>query len=426
MSGRRRSRRLVRQASRIAGLVLLSAMPLLGGCEGLLDVARNPDTISAEGIEGPGSLPARLVGSESDFVAAFDNAALYGGLFADELAWGGSFVNRDEIDRRNIDPGNDIVASELYAVLQTAAKTSKDLQREMLDNRFPVQIPDPSNATEFARMSLWSGYSRLLLADFFCTLAFDGHGPELGADDVYQIAVEDFTSAINAGRAAPGVVSAALVGRARARLQLGGLQEAAADAAAVAAGFEFVLQYSTNSAREENAVYNFINGNRRLTIDTPFRNLTIDVSGEPDPRAATVSTGQFTFNGELPLWTTAKYASQSAPIRLASWEEAQLMIAEIEGGAMARDIINELRAARGITQVFDAGGTATDEEILAKLIDERGRALFLESQRAGDLRRYRERYGIDLYTGRMPTQDQTCMPLPDLERDNNPDLSVTR
>jgi hypothetical protein len=318
------------------------------------------------------------------------------------------------------------VAGELYADLQVAAKTSKDLQRELLDNRFPDQVPDPANAAELARMSLWAGYSRLLLADLFCTLAFDGVGPEMTAVQAYGLAVADFTMAIDAANAAADVVEAARVGRARAHLQLGSEAEALADAGAVTPGFAFIVSYSTNSGREENNVFNLINGARRLTVDTPFQGLEIDDSGELDPRAATVNTGEFTFNGSLPLWTAAKYGTQSAPIRLASWEEAQLLIAEVEGGATARDIINALRAERGIAQVFDAGGTATDEEILAKVIDERGRALFLEGQRAGDLRRYRERYGIDLYTSRTPTQDQTCMPLPDLERDNNPDLSVAR
>ncbi len=98
------------------------------------------------------------------------------------------------------------------------------------------------------------------------------------------------------------------------------------------------------------------------------------------------------------------------------------MVAEAQGGATARDIINQVRAAQGIVEVFDAAGTASDTEIRDKLIDERSRELFMEGQRMGDLRRYLSGFGLDMFPTGPLFGTQTCMPLPDLERDNNPGL----
>jgi len=65
-------------------------------------------------------------------------------------------------------------------------------------------------------------------------------------------------------------------------------------------------------------------------------------------------------------------------------------------------------------------------EILLKVIDERKRTLFLEGVRQGDLRRYVDQYGLDFFPTStpqgFPMGTQTCIPLPEVERNNNPDL----
>jgi len=63
-----------------------------------------------------------------------------------------------------------------------------------------------------------------------------------------------------------------------------------------------------------------------------------------------------------------------------------------------------------------------ETEILNKVIDEKSRTLFLEGQRMGDLRRYLDQYGIDLFPTGPGIKDGTCFPLPNAERDNNPDI----
>ena len=120
-----------------------------------------------------------------------------------------------------------------------------------------------------------------------------------------------------------------------------------------------------------------------------------------------------------PLWFQHKYASASTPIPIASWDEAQLIIAEAEGGQSAVDQINKLRLNVGLP-LF----SSTDPAVIqAQIIEERRRELYLEGHRLNDRLRFR----LPWETGRSPNKNQrygtlTCLPLPDVERDNNDNI----
>lgn len=420
--GRRRDR-----PGRHGGLSALAAcvvmiVGLAAGCGNLLDVEDNIDEVGEEALEGPGAFSARLAGTQSDFAAAFDNTVSWGGLFTDELVWGGSTRERQKADLRQVDSSNSFVANELWTPLQTAAKTSKDLANDIADGKFPGQAPAGPDSEAHARTSLLAGYSRTLLADLFCTTAFDGTGPELTAQETYALAEEFFTRAIQASQASPDTRAAALVGRARVRLQMGDESGAAADAEDVPDGFEFFTDYSSGSDREENGVFSLTWANRSWSVGPRYREMTVDDTDTPDPRVEVFDTGARSFNGGVEQWNPEKYSTRDAPIRLASWFEAQYILAEIRGGDEARDIINEIRSRHGIDEEFDPAGTASETEILEKILDERSRTLFLEALRTPDLRRFLQKFGIDRFPSGPGFGDQTCFPLPDLERNNNPDI----
>lgn len=414
-----------RKLSPIArGGLILVAFLLVLPMAGCLDIEADPNAISAEAIRGEGAFQSRLIGSASDFAVGVSYAAVYGGLFTDELIWGGSFVRRHEIDRRAVEPANDVVADEPYTGLQIAVATASSLQEDILDGAFPNSTPDPANAAAFAQVSFFAGYGRLYLADLFCTLAFDNTGPEINSSDVYALAIEDFTRTIDAGDAPAQIRGAALVGRARAYLQIGNTAQALADAQDVPEGFTFPVEYSGNSGRETNQVWQYTLGNRRLVVDQRYWDApTVDDTNEVDPRIGVVATGASSFSGAYPLWTSLGHSSRSSPLTVASWEEAQFIIAEVEGGETAVDIMNDLRQRHGINTTLDFSDFASNEEILAKLAEEKARTLLLQGHRMGDSRRFLDLHAIDLFPTGPDHEDQTCMPLPDKERNNNPGLS---
>jgi hypothetical protein len=438
MSVLRRSLSVLRR-SLGAGLLALLIALATGGCDSVTEVEPNDNTVPADRLEDPNSFQARLVGAQADFFFAYDMAVAWQGLYADEL-----YDPGNEVEQRRVQPANATIGAVdeapegidgLWTPMQRAAFVTSDLQADIQAGNFPDQVPDPANSPQLARVSLFAGYAKVTLADLFCSLAFNGEGPELTPAQTYQQALEDFTAAIDASNADPEIRSAALVGRARAHLMLGNAGQAVADASQVARGFEYAPDaFSTNSQREENDIWNMLTDSQRYTVDPRYRAMTIDDTGTPDPRVDVFQSPDdpFGIDGSTPQFQARKYASPVSPIRIASWFEAQYIVAEVEGGQAAVDIINDVRVAQGIGEAY-AGGT--DAEIRAKVIDEKRRTLFLDGQRMGDLRRYAATLSAPLPpeasfpTGEIVSidppseyQDGVCFPLPDAERDTNPGL----
>lgn len=403
------------------GLCLVVSLIALGtgGCD-ILETTDDPTTIGASDIAE--AFQPRFVGTASDFANALDDAVVYEALFADELVWGGSFVNRQQIDVRAIETDNDIVAQEPWTTLQVSTRSAKNLQQDLLDGRFPEQFQNASESAEFARISLWAAYSKLYIAQLFCTAAFNNSGPELSSQEVYGQAVEDFTQALEASNAPPAVRNAALVGRARARLQMGNREDAAADAARVTEGFNYLVQYTGSVDRQENDVWDFTWQQARMSVAEKFRDPTIDDTDTPDPRVEVFDTGETSFAGSVLQFNPLKYSERASSIRLASWEEAQYIVALVSGGQTAIDIMNEIRERNGIEKDVPLTPDADEMTIRLKVVEERSRTLFLEGQRMADMRRMEAQFGVNLFPSGPDFGDQTCMPLPDLERDNNPGI----
>jgi hypothetical protein len=207
----------------------------------------------------------------------------------------------------------------------------------------------------------------------------------------------------------------AILGRARARLNVGDFAGARADALLIPAGFVKNATYSGTVPRRNNSVFgdNAL-GNTSSSIGEPYRSMT------GDPRVP-VTQGTSTSATGIRHWYQT--VTVDAPIPLSTYEEAQLIIAEAEINAGnlpgALPILNAIRA-RGNQGAF-VGVTAA--EYRAELINQRRRELFLESHHLGDV----IRYAIPLQPAAGTPHhfggnygNQLCFPLPAAERQNNP------
>ena len=133
-------------------------------------------------------------------------------------------------------------------------------------------------------------------------------------------------------------------------------------------------------------------------------------------RARTSATG-------VPHFYQLKYPTTGTPLPLATFEEAQLIIAEadIRAGSLATalPILNASRA-RGGQSTFSG---STQAQYLAELIDQRRRELFAESHHLGDILRFnialQPAVGTAYHFGGT-YGTQICLPLPLAERLNNP------
>ena len=142
-------------------------------------------------------------------------------------------------------------------------------------------------------------------------------------------------------------------------------------------------------------------------------------NGDPDPRVPAVDQGITTTN--VARYTQLKYPTEASPIPIATGAEAQLIMAEVQGGQAAVDIITALHARYGLDPYL--GGTAT--EIRDQVIEERRRQFFLDGHRNYD----RIRFNLPLdpptdspYRWGGNHGSAKCLPLPDVERLNNPNF----
>jgi hypothetical protein len=256
-----------------------------------------------------------------------------------------------------------------------------------------------------------------------CSAAVDG-GPELSRNDLAQLADDRFTRAIAAAQQAgiDSIYHLALVGRARARLDMGKKTEAAADAALVPDGFVWNATFGSEAPIRENQIFVRNRRSQVVTVDTFYREMAFQ--GTPDPRVTIeYDPSRKAADGELPLYYESKYLGADAPIPLARSAEARLITAEVEGGQTAVDIINDLHDDAGLPH-FSSSDPA---EILAQIVYERRAEFFLESHHLGDLIRYqlplRPAAGEPFQAQKGGVYgSQLCFPLPDVERLNNPNI----
>ena len=122
-----------------------------------------------------------------------------------------------------------------------------------------------------AQMRAYAGYADLLLGEGMCEMTMD-NGPKMTRADVFAVAEDRFTDAITRATAVndASILNMARVGRARARLDLKKLPEAAADANLVPSGFVRNAEFTEGGAApRENRIYNLTI--RNTTSRCPFR-----------------------------------------------------------------------------------------------------------------------------------------------------------
>lgn len=407
---------------------------VLPACDTLLETEANPEVVEAGGQL---TLQETLVGAKAALRSSADEKISFEGLVGNEFTSAAPGEETRKMDARDVTPSQmsgdngdgrgQGLGGNWYIPLQRLVAVSNLGKERIVAGDFAELPEGGTDSEEFALLAFLEGAGKLWLADMQCTMAFLGTGPELTPAEAYELAEANFTQAIEAAGVADDIRQAALVFRARARLILGDDAGALADAEQVDPDFEYFVQYTTATVEQMNRIYIHTFDVSDWSVAPEYRGLTIDDTGIPDPRVdvdGPVPGGGF--ESTTALFVPLKYPSPATPVRIASGDEARYIVAEVEGGQTAVDIINQVRARHGITEEFSPSGN-DPTEIRDKLIDERLRTLFLEGVHMGDLRRYIEKYGLNLYTTGttpqgLPYVDNTCLPLPAIERDNNPDI----
>ena len=424
----------------VGAMTMLVAILALASCKtsDYLDVT-SPSRIPAAGLEDPANAGLLVNGAVADFECAFGAYVVASGLIGDELDDATQTAARFPYDQRTLISSSstyqsaDCTGIGTYSPLQTA-RVSADNIRRLLTGWTDAQVP--GRQTLLATANAYEGYAELLLGEGFCATTFSSFNPDgtvlygtsILPAQAFDSAIVRFTDAIAAAQAAgsgaQNILDLAYVGRARAKLDKGDLVGARTDAALVPASFVYNMTASAVSSRRYNRVWsdNGQNGsayNQASSVGPAFRNLN-------DPRVPVVHPNNVPNSTTgVPIWVQQKYTSATASIPIASGVEAQLIVAEADltsNPSEASTIINASRAAGGEPEL--AAGTS-GADLKNALIEERRRALFLQGQRLFDLIRFQiplNPAAGSKFPGGGTYGSQECMPLPDVERFNNPNL----
>jgi starch-binding outer membrane protein, SusD/RagB family len=431
--------------SRLSALGGLVAVAALVACTEIASLEQqNPGALSTGTLYVPANAPLLANGAIADFECAFNRYVVGSGLFSDELTVAISQSANFDYDARRLNTnhpygtnhcGSPTPSSSqqpgIYTPLSVARATG-DTAVAYLEKWTDAEVPNRQRLIGQASTS--AGYSLLLLGEGMCSAAIN-LGPEIQPPELFTEAVARFTKAVTASTAANDAQTGNLarVGRARALLNLGGasnLAAAAADAGAIPATFVANTSPDAVNPRRQNLVFINISQSSFSTVDPSYRGLTSPGGTTPDPRVVVNDLGRNGTAAGARLFLPAKYAANNAPLRIGSYAEAQLIVAEhlastgdLPGAAAA---INRARArTAGVpTYTLPAGATASD--VRAQIIEERRRELFMEGHRLGDIRRYNLPFSpadgaAYPFGGAYGTQ--RCFPLPDVERINNPTIA---
>jgi len=397
--------------------------------------------IPAGQLEVPQNALLLSNGAVGDFECAFNAYTQVGGSIGEELIYAQQTASRTPYDRRTTHPSNDTDYAVntcnsgtgevgVYTPLQTARQSNENLLallKTWSDADVSAGLGAPNRTNLMAIAAAYAGYAYVLLGEGFCTMAISSvnldktltYGGEIQRDSVFRLAIARFSEAIGYATTAnnTSIRTMAYLGSARAKLNRGDYAGAKADAQQVPSGY---VRNVSASATATNRVNRIAAENspdfRTFSIGQPYRNLN-------DPRVPVVASTFPASATGVPHFYQTKYPTTATPLPLATYEEAQLIIAEadIRAGSLgtALTIINASRARGGQTPF---AGT-TQAEYLAELVDQRRRELFLESHHLGDLIRFgitpQPAAGTAYHFGGV-YGNQICLPLPAAERLNNP------
>lgn len=427
---RNRPKKTNAQGRLLAPFAALVFVASAGGCDQLLDVDR-PGEILAENLQGPESAELLAFSALSDFECALARYIVTAGTLGNELYVSNLGSANWPLGQRNLTDRLPYGVSgcaggyALYVPVSTARWQADNVLRRMQDDWAGADIPDRDNLV--ARAATIAGYSLNLLGESMCSAAID-QGPEMFPEDFFREAANRLQIAVDAATN-PQIRNWARVGLGRALLNAGNVQAAADAVRDVPEGFVFSTNHSNATNTRRNHPHWHISRDRNGVVTRHYFERTT-WNGELDPRVPVVEVvGQITSDPDVPFWNQLKYPGVDSPIPIARWEEAQLIIAEAEGGETAVRIINELHSRAGLPP-YDPNIHTTPgpyDEITNMIIETRAREFFLEGHHLGDLRRYElplvpapgEPYpwtGGGFYGG------DRCFPAPFSEKDSNPNF----
>jgi hypothetical protein len=403
--------------------IAFAALLLAPGCDrvrhDLLD-APDPDIIQPSTISSPEAADALRIGVVSrvrGITAGGEGVWMLGGLLADEWKVSDTFSQRIETDGRNIQDSNAQVQG-MYRAIPRVRNSAREAINALNEYK-------PAPAWGVGQMYMAMGLAELMLAENFCNgipLSDASTGvPEYGTPrsnaEVFAMAIAHFDTAIGlmlpAGPTADTLANTTRILKARALIDLGNFDAAAALVAGIPTAFKAVIAtFSLTSG--DNQLWSLNVSQKRWTVGDSFDVTGVIKNALPfasanDPRVkvrgttlGTSPVGRGFDNSTNFIHMDGMYNRSDAAF-IASGVDARLIEAEARlrandiAGMMA--ILNALRAApQALTPVFSSPVMAalpipaTQDAATTLFFREKAFWQFTRGFRLSDLRRQVRQY----------------------------------
>ena len=391
----------------------------LAACGNILDV-EFPGRIPAEQLDNPTLAPVLAGSVVGDLECAYNNYNMSAAVHSDEFEGTSKNSLVTALTNRGITADESVYASGgcetgpffgagLHTPMQTARFQSEDVFRR-LSALTDAQVPN--RTTLMATVRAYGAYAYTFFGETYCSIAFD-RGPEVQPVEALRRAEAGFTEAISLAQTAGAtdILNLARVGMARVKMNLKKWSEAATFATQVPPGYRKDADRGTENDRRYNVFFVVAQQNAVVVVAEAYRTLN-------DPRVKVGDGGRETVVPGVRLIITTKYLALNSPIRLATYEEARLILAEAQAEqgqvAQAQQTINTYRAAYSLPALT----FANQADAITKIIEERRRELSFEGgHRLNDLLRKGTSWkvGANPYDGR-PYGTTSCWPFPTQEK----------
>jgi hypothetical protein len=406
---------------------VLATAAIAGGllaCDDYLQV-KTPTVIEIDALDPVADAPVLANSAVQNLAVAYGWLSMYTGWMSGEIDVAETFPTRNEFGRRDIAISNGSLTTDVWNPISLAASSSY----LVLD----LTLPTPATNENYMKAHFALAWTYILMAENFCQGVVRSGAP-LTTAQMLDSAILHFTEANTIGTAinttaSLNIARASLVGRARAKLQGTDDAGAIADANAVPAAFNYNLEYFddlSNRTRLGNRLWQFTADRGSIAIAPMWRTTDPRVPQRVAPSNLLPQDANYTVDRGMAYVIQDKWRGFNLPMRLASKIEADYIAAEAGGTATQLAHIQARRAANG--QAAYTGPTDA-ASVLAEFETQRGLEFFLEVKRLGDfVRNGAAVLGVPtpgatyFKPGFAPVGNQTCIPLPDDETDNNPNF----
>ncbi len=365
---------------------LLSLLVLVGAsCDGFVEDIDLPiDSIDESQLDTESQIPFVITGIKSRFSTSYDRISLFAGGLSDELFFdtnvpNATFPTYNEIDDGEItfdNNSNDGVYGDIGELMLFA----KVLEERV--GRITFEDQDLKKEALFSA-NFFAGIARYMLATYYGLTQEQGGGvidagPFIPSDQMYAQALEK----LNAAKASADAYETRVVNTLIARIHLFEGRYADARSAAQQGMQEGDDPFQSLHTPENTNEWYFGSGRGRtqFVADWRFQEYVEADAAEGARIALETITGT---DGTV-YWRQSLYTLRESPINFATWQENELMLAELDlrggeaGTALGR--INAVRASHGIGDL--------DSADLDVLIEERDKELFTMGLRLPDQRRF--------------------------------------